>query len=242
MERIITIKKERITPENFIAVIERFPDYIQKQFLIDRMDMYLRRGFLPDETNPVGFKIIHIDNPEEAAELLQFKLDGLKRCKSVSQIFWQINKPDRLQVLHFLKSVYTFDEKEYAGLLRDAWISTEFPSQMTNAQLIDLFQCAYTEHLMTEEEIKALGAMPEVIEIYRGLQDKRARHQALSWTTEYEIAHWFATRWDKASGTQRILKSSINKENVYMYTNTRNEKEIVVNPKRLKKIKEVGAL
>jgi hypothetical protein len=230
--------QETITPERIIETIERFPDYIQRQFLIDRMDIYLGHGFLPDENG--GFKVVYIDNPEEAAELLQFKLEGLRKCKSVSQVFWMINKPDRLQVLHFLKNVYTFEEKEYAGLLRDAWISTEFPHQMPNAKLIDLFQCAYTQYLMTEEENSALGAQPEIITVYRGLQDKRARHKALSWTLDYEVAHWFAMRW--AKGKQVILTAEINKRDVYMYTNERNEEEIVVNPKKLKKVREVGVL
>lgn len=203
--------------------------------------MYLGRGFLPDKTEPVGFRLVHMDNPEEVEELLQSKLDNLRRCKTVSQIFWMVNKPDRLQLLHILKGIYTFDKQEYSEILRECWISTEFPHQMSNRHLIDLFNSAYTGFLMTKEEIEALGAQPEIIQIYRGVSDKRTRHKALSWTTSYKVAHWFAHRWDKASGTQpEVLKSSIRKSDVYMYTNDRNEEEIVVNPKRLKKLQNIG--
>jgi hypothetical protein len=227
------------TPENIISFIERFPDYIQKQFLIDRMDMHYGRGFLPDETNPVGFRLVRMDVPKEANELLQFKLGYLRRCDNIFQVFLMINKPDRLQLLHLLKGVYIFDKKEYSKLLRDCWVSTEFPHQMSNRHLIDLFNSAYTESLMTKEEVEALGAQPEIISIYRGVSDKRTKHKALSWTISYKVANWFAHRWNKASGTPKILKSSIRKSDVYMYTNARNEEEIVVNPNRLKKIEVV---
>jgi hypothetical protein len=230
---------ELATTERIIETIERFPDYIQKQFLIDRMDVYLGRGCLPDEANPVGFRVVHMDIPEEAEELLQFKLDNLQRCTTVSQVFWMVNKPDRLQFLHILKGLYTFDKQEYSEILRECWISTEFPHQMSNRQLIDLFDSAYTEFLMTGEEVMVLESQPEIIPVYRGVSDKRTKYKALSWTTSYKVADWFAHRWSKASGTQKILKSSIRKSDVYMYTNSRNEHEIVVNPNRLKKIKVV---
>jgi hypothetical protein len=92
---------------------------------------------------------------------------------------------------------------------------------------------------MTEEEVKVLESQPEIISVYRGLPDTRTRHKALSWTTSYKVADWFAHRWSKASGIQKILKSSIRKSDVYMYTDARNEQEIVVNPNRLKKIEVV---
>jgi hypothetical protein len=156
------------TSENIISFIERFPDYIQKQFLIDRIDVYLGRSFLPDKTNPVGFRVVDLNVPKDAEELIKVKLDQLRRCDNIFQVFLMINKPDRLQLLHILKGVYTFDKKEYSELLRDCWVSTEFPHQMKNGQLIDLFNSAYTQALMTEEEVEVLSNQPEIISIYRG--------------------------------------------------------------------------
>lgn len=229
------------TPERIITAIDHFPDHIQKQFLIDRMDMYLGYGAIPQKGD-VPFKLMHMDNPKEAEELLNFRKEGLKRCKSISMIFCMINKPDRLQLLQFLSGVYVFDKKEYAQLLRDAWIATEFPHQMPNKNLMRLFQNADAQFLMTEEEIKALGTMPDEFPVFRGLQDDRARRKALSWTTSYEVAHWFASRWKAGVSRPRIYKAVVCKKNVYMYTNSRNEEEVVVNPNRLKKIEEVGVL
>ena len=228
------------TPERIISTLERFPVHIQRQFLIDRMDMYLGHGFLPDGNG--GFRIIHIDNPEEAAELLQFKLNGLKKCKNVHQIFWFINKPDRLQVLQFLTGVYIFTKEDYAELLRDAWISTEFPHQMPNAKLIRMFESADRHALMTDDEHKALDILPDAIPVYRGYSETNVRkgmtkRRGLSWTLDKEKAIWFAKRWSHSDA--KLLSATASKTDVYIYTNVRGEQELVVNPKKLKKVKEI---
>lgn len=229
------------TPERIIEAILRFPDHIQKQFLVDRMDMYLGYGMIPQQ-GEIPFKMMHMDVPEEAEQLLQFKIEGLKRSKTVSQIFWMINKPDRLQVLQFLSGVYTFEKREYAELLREVWITTEFPHQMPNRNIMRLFESADAQFLMTEEENKALGSMENEFPVYRGLQDNKTRHKALSWTINYEIAHWFANRWNKTLGTPKIIKSQIEKKHVFAYINARNEEEIILNPKHLKKMEIMGVL
>lgn len=231
------------TPERIIQTLEQFPDHIQKQFLIDRMAMYLGRGFIPDDTNPVGFRLVHMDNPEEAEELLQFKLKHLKKCKNNFHVFLMVNKPDRLQLLSFLSSVYTFSKKEYSELLRDSWVSTEFPHQLSNAVLVRMFDNADIQFLMTKEERKALVTMPDEIIVYRGYSETNVKkgmtkRRGLSWTLDKEKAIWFATRWKHPDAN--ILRATVNKSDVYMYTDTRNESEVVVNPKRLKKVQNIG--
>jgi len=230
----------RATPERVIMAIEHLPEHIQKQLLIDRIDMVLGHGMIQDGNG--GFKIIYMDKPEDVKEAIQIKLGAIRRCINIFQIFLFVQKPDRLMFLHSLKNVYVFDKREYAELLRDAWISTEFPHQMPNAKLIQMFANAEQKYLMTNDEVKALGILPEVITIYRGLQDNKTRHKALSWTTKKDVARWFATRWHnpKSGITPRILASKIKKSDVYMYTDQRNECEVVVNPNRLMKMSEVA--
>jgi len=232
-----------VTPERIIMAIEQFPDHVQQQFLFDRMDVYLGYGILPDKDTDTGFRIIYMNKPDEVAELLQYKLQCLRKCININQIFLFISKPNRLQLLQFLKNVYVWDKREYAQLLRDCWTSTEFPHQMSNAELIRMFKGADTQFLMTDDEVKALGVLPDIVTVYRGIQDKRTRHKALSWTTSYKVAHWFATRWNKASGvTPQILKSKIEKKYVFAYIHARNEDEIVLNPLHLKKMENVEIL
>ena len=226
------------TPERVIMAIELFPKHIQRSFLIDRMDIHLGYGMTQDSEGKL--KLLYMDKPDEAEELLQIKLGAIRRCINIEQIFWHIQKPDRLMFLNFLRGIYIFDKKTYAKLLRDVWITTEFPHQMPNAELIRLFRNAEQKYLMTKDEVKALGILPEVIPIYRGLQYPKTRRKALSWTTKIEVAKWFATRWHKSGTTPpRIITSKIKKSDVYMYCLQRNESELVVNPNRLMKMSEV---
>ena len=225
---------DKVTPEKVIATIERFPAYIQKQYLFDRMDLYLGHGVMPVGDN--DWKHIHMDVPEEVEELLQFKLKIVRGCKSIPEIFCFIQKPDRLQILAFLAGVYTFDKVMYADLLRDCWIATEFPHQIKNDRLIWMFDQADRKLLMTDAERKAFNGLPEEIPVFRGLQDDRARRKALSWTTSYKVAEWFAHRWSRNG---KVFAAVIRKSDVYMYTNQRNEFEVVVNPNHLRKIREM---
>jgi len=232
----------KATPERVIWLIEHLPKHIQRQLLIQRIDMLLGYGMIQDIDGKI--KLLYMDKSCDVTELLQSKLATLRNCINIEQIFWHIQKPDRLWLLNHLRTIYVFDKPEYSELLRDAWISTEFPHQMSNAVLTQMFWNAEQKHLMTENEIEALGILPEVITIYRGLQEKKTRHKALSWTTNIDVARWFATRWHepKSGITPRILTSKIKKSDVYMYTDQRNEKELVVNPNRLMKLSEVAGL
>jgi hypothetical protein len=229
------------TKENIVAAIERFPKHIQQQFLIDRMDMFLGFGAISQQGGE-GYKILHIHNPEEAEELLQFRLEGIRRCEEIHQVFWFVNKSDRLQLLQFLSGIYVFENADYATLLRDAWISTEFPHQMKNNHLINMFEKADRRYLMTDEENKALEAMPDVFPVYRGWSEKQVKkgltkRRGLSWTTDENVADWFANRWQHGDGC--VTSALASKKEVYMYTDERNEREVVVNPAKLRKIKKL---
>lgn len=155
-----------------------------------------------------------------------------------SQILDMLVLIDRNHRLHYLADLSgdTFSKKEYANLLRNCWSNTEFPHRMRNGTLIRMFEQAERKYLMTPAERRALDDMPEEITIFRGLQDDRARRKALSWTTSYQVALWFATRLQKPG---KILQATIDKPHVYMYSRAGNEEEVVVNPNRLRKIREV---
>lgn len=226
-----------ITPERILTAIEMFPKHIQVQILIDRMTVYTGHGAIMTEGGE--FKHIHMDNPEDVEEMLKIKLNAMRRAKTVGEVFWFINKPDRLQIFDILARTYVFRKEDYARILRNIWISTEFPGQTKNEELIRIFGSADQKYLMTEEDYKALSEMPEEITIYRGCQDKKAKVKGMSWTTAFEKANWFATRWHKGSDAGKVYTAQIKKSDVYMYCTERGEEEVVVNPNRLKGLKQV---
>lgn len=97
--------------------------------------------------------------------------------------------------------------------------------------------CKIAEYKSDEEKNEtkeALKGYPDVIKIYRGTGDKSASvSQTVSWTTDINIANFFATRLpgEKAS----IYEAEVNKDDVIEYFS--HEKECIILPQNVR-IKE----
>ena len=75
-----------------------------------------------------------------------------------------------------------------------------------------------------------LGNFPEKIKIFRGGNSQSQPYQsALSWTTDINIANFFATRLGKKSGY--IACAMIGKEDILEFFQHSSEKEILIQPK-----------
>ena len=69
---------------------------------------------------------------------------------------------------------------------------------ITKTELSDMFKRADKEFLMSEKEYKKWQDLPEKLTIYRGVTEYNGKNiRALSWTTNYDTAKWFAGRYDK---------------------------------------------
>ena len=89
---------------------------------------------------------------------------------------------------------------------------------------------------MDKNEQKLFDSLPDEIVVYRGLQGKKAKAKGFSWTTDEWRARWFANRWKTQN---KVFRAKIRKEDVFMYTDARNEKEVILNPYKLKEIEEI---
>jgi len=155
-----------------------------------------------------------------------------KSCTSFEQMLFYLRKPYWVGIIEWMSSMLNI--KEYNQLLHDAWTQVEFPHQLGMTRCIELFEYTRPQLLMYEkEEYDAYKELPNLITVYRGLQ-RNSRVRALSWTTELPIAMWFAKRFDNHG---EVWQAQIRKKDVYMFTNNRNEYEVVLNPRRLHKLK-----
>lgn len=129
------------------------------------------------------------------------------------------------------------DEKEFAQLLALCWIQTEAPNQDVNVsqrELVEMFQNAKTENLMNLDECRKFAELPNELEIYRGVTEKNKDNiLAMSWTMKRETAEWFAARFQ---GEGKVYKATIRKEDILAVFLGRNEAEVIVDPKNLKDI------
>lgn len=79
--------------------------------------------------------------------------------------------------------------------------------------------------------------LPDEIVIYRGEGTKSTTYtETYSWTTDIEIACFFAVR---LSLSGKIYQAKINKKNIIAFITDRNENEIIVLPEHLKEVKEI---
>ena len=171
-------------------------------------------------------------------DYVNWKCDEIKeQAKEIDDIFMQVNKPYRLTFLYLVKDFLT--EEEFNSMMKDCWVMTEYPNQEGTWLLLKLFEKSKRELLMTKEELEKFNSLPQVIIIYRGLQGSKAKIRGLSWTLSKDKARWFATRWKNEN---KVYQAEINKEDIFMYTNDRNENEVVINPTKLKNIKECVGL
>jgi hypothetical protein len=194
----------------------------------------LPRGGIPGNKP----EFILLNSEENIQKCLEFRYRHvLEPCKSLSQFFVFINKPYRLNLLYLVSQMFDMNG-EYEDLLTYAWTSTEFPHQMRIPELVRMFEKADLNKLMDVDDRRKYDELPDEITVYRGLQDGRAKRRGLSWTTDQEVAVWFASRWH--SGESKVLQATIRKSKVYMYSDGRNEKECVVNPRYLKNVRQIA--
>ena len=122
--------------------------------------------------------------------------------------------------------------EDYAKLLANAWITSGAPNRDVNvskAELVRMFKAAEPSLLMTEEEIHQLSELNNPVTIYRGVTDYNADDiNALSWTLNLEKALWFSKRFN-SEGT--VYEAQIDKTHIIAFFNTRDESEIIVEPK-----------
>src|SRR5258708_15113260 len=87
--------------------------------------------------------------------------------------------------------------------------------------------------VLSEAERDWFDLLPPFIEIYRGCEFGRER--GLSWTTEIKIAEGFATGKRCVNRCPTLVTALIPKSHVFGVLLGRNESEIVVDPRRLRR-------
>jgi hypothetical protein len=87
--------------------------------------------------------------------------------------------------------------------------------------------------VMDDAELEALAKLPDVVTIYRGVQQERTV-KGLSWTLDRDKAVWFARRFrDKRP---RLAQTVVTRSHILAHFLGRNEQEIVVLPSLIRSI------
>lgn len=138
----------------------------------------------------------------------------------------------------FRKYLERFDDKSYWQILAAVWVHQE--QLWRNRKLyLQLFQSPRPQRqfLMTAAERRKLDGMPDEFPVYRGFIGKRG--MGLSWTTDRAKAEWFARRFAALThlGQPRLMEGKAKKQDVLAYFNGRKEKEVVIDPAKIRSVK-----
>lgn len=223
--------------EGFEIYCKSFPyDIVDKNFLGILSHPLINNNVYINQEGEM--KMILPNNYDEVIDfLLKKHKDNMKDKNDLDKfkyLIMTINKPYRLEV--FTMFQHLLPDLDYNEHLSFIWTSTEFPHQISIIRLNKLFKKIKPELFMDKDDYKVFENLPETITIYRGLQGKKAKIRALSWSLSYEKALWFAKRFNFNG---KLYKTQISKSNIYAYDNGMGEEEIIVNPFKLKNFEEI---
>lgn len=186
-------------------------------------------------TNEILDITASVESREKWRDYLGKKID---EAKSAYEIFLMLNKTYALTFIKYAKD--GLSAAEFSEILADAWIKSEAPNMDVNVsktELVGLFSQADKQSLMTESEQKRFADLTETVTVYRGVTSYNAKNvRALSWTLDRSKAEWFAHRFGEDG---KVYQAQINKADILAIFTSRNESEVVLNPRKLQQLKAV---
>lgn len=186
-------------------------------------------------TNEILDITASVESREKWRDYLGKKID---EAKSAYEIFLMLNKTYALTFIKYAKD--GLSAAEFSAILADAWIKAEAPNMDVNVrktELVGLFNQADKQSLMTESEQKRFADLTETVTVYRGVTSYNAKNvRALSWTLDRSKAEWFAHRFGEDG---KVYQAQINKADILAIFTSRNESEVVLNPRKLQQLKAV---
>jgi hypothetical protein len=150
--------------------------------------------------------------------------------------FEYVSHCDRCDRLSRFEEVYGLieDDRTYWRILAYVWIDTEFPNRNRLFWIERFADCRPgREFMMNEKEQAFLASLPDELIVYRGCSG--TYRLGFSWTYCREIALKFARRFADEGDQMWVTEGRCLKARVLAFLNDRNEKEIVIDPKNVKK-------
>lgn len=164
----------------------------------------------------------------------QRRLEWIKKADRFSQCLSSINKGNRFNYLNWLHKEDLITDQECADAVYSIWTMQEsfYRCGMCKEKLIKMMKMAEKSPLLLSD-INDLSD-ENTVTIYRGVKVKNYR--GLSWTVDRSVAEWFARRFGHNGDSCYVFTGIINKKNILALFNSRNEKEVVCDYRKVKNI------
>lgn len=148
-------------------------------------------------------------------------LDEIDEWRSADHYF-------RVRVLLDIAPALT--DRDYWRAVAEAWQDSDRNGASPRIWR-DLFSARRPERaaLMTAAERAQLAALPDRVEVHRGVNRFNRRFNGLSWTLDREQAEWFARRG--IIGPSHVITGRVKRERIIALLQTRQESEVLIFPR-----------
>lgn len=187
----------------------------------------------PAEDYKSSGKCLFVNNEDDLRQIRANISKMIDSSDNYRHLFQMISNP--YKATFFKLTEEYLSDKDFSQSLASAWMLSEFPNGDTNVSIADFvrfFKRANKDFLMTKSEICRINHLPDIVTVYRGLQ-RNSKLKGMSWTLDLEVAKWFANRFGHNG---LVYQAMVQKKDILAYFDGRNEKEIIVDPKRLSEI------
>ncbi len=117
------------------------------------------------------------------------------------------------------------------------WTMTEvlFPWREDWARFFREHRPEVRRHWMTREERQRLASLPETVAVWRGYRHPH-RGAGMAWTLHEAVARKVPLARERGPGTPFLIKGEVLRDDIIVYTNCREEEEVIAMPDRVRVI------
>ena len=167
---------------------------------------------------------------------IEHQLKFMEKCEKENDyenIFSYMDK--KILITKYIELFNSIPVEQRYNCFRDLWARSEFGFEKFEDSFLEKV-FSYKEYSEGRKEsmneLKKEIKDHEIITVYRGVTSQSTPYEkATSWTLDEDVAEFFATRFQSKG---KIMKAEIHIDDIYDYIYDRNEKEILLNPKKLR--------
>lgn len=214
-ELINTINKFGLDINNFYKIEKQLYPYCYTK------DTVLVELYASTEEYFINFHVIDMINTRHKIH---------NQCivdKDYQRLLFLIDKPFRFKF--YEKFFNDISDNEKYEIFIDIYNSSEYGFDQLSREFIEkVFEY---KPISQDDKGDNLSQLDDIITIYRGEGSLSTPYtKTYSWTTDIDVARWFANRFDENG---KIYKGHVKKENVLEYVEDRGESEILVYPENV---------
>lgn len=179
-------------------------------------------------------KTISMSQEEFEAGRAQFLEEAMQRFET-DPLSSLVCIPQHERIWFLLDNEHLISREAFWECFRMAWEQSENLYQLEEAIQELLTPEVATDQqrfsVMTEGELDVYNKLPESVRVYRGCW--AGNQNGWSYTIDREKAVWFANRLPM-DGQPLLIEGLIKKEDVILYSEARQESEVIVDPDNVK--------